>query len=110
MHYMGVVYTMLASKDWDIFILFTCMMVTVVGTGRANVTYDCCADDEEELTVLAGDVLQILEVEPDGQEGWVMVSLIMVGDGGKIADGKCECMAMCMFMWWVRVCLEEKSV
>ena len=84
-------------KDWDIiFTLFTCMMLTVVGTGRATVTYDYDAEYIDELTIQVGDVLEILVVEPDGQEGWVMVSLVMESGGGKIADGKCDCVGMCM--------------
>ncbi len=35
--------------------------------------YDYDAENEDELTVKMGDILEILRVEPEGQEGWVEV-------------------------------------
>ena len=46
--------------------------------GRGKVTYDYDAENEDELTVKVGDILEIVEVEPDGQEGWVMVGVVVV--------------------------------
>ena len=82
-------------------------MVTLVGTGRATVTYDYDAEYIDELTIQVGDVLEILVVEPDGQTGWVMVSLLMVSGGGKIADCKCDNVWHVHVIYvLVRVCLE----
>ena len=48
-------------------------------SGRARVTFKYDKENDDELTVNEGDMLDILEMEPDGQEGWVKVGVVWVG-------------------------------
>ena len=41
---------------------------------QAKVSFDYDADNEDELTIRIGDVVDIIDKNPDGQEGWWEVS------------------------------------